>query len=254
MKKIILLFTVLLFTSFLFISCEEDSDADELDENESIISGLYKKQVSQTAAYLKITSSQGFLCRAQDNIEFSGSLVGNTVHFEVDGSIIETELRQDGNNLWARNLRNNNWDEWTEYFPTNDNYPCSGNSSGENNFDLNGQWIRNDGLGINIINNSYARFTSYSPNWQTIYNNGLINSSTRKLKSISTTSNSLRWDCDVLWWSENNSNYSIAYSYVGQILMSNDGSSITVSSVVNLTDFGLGSSGTNSQSSVYYRN
>jgi len=130
MKTIKPLFiTLLLFTSFLFISCEEDSDADELDESESIISGLYKKQVSQTAAYLKITSSQGFLCRAQDNIEFSGNIVGNTVHFEVDGSIIETELRQDGDNLWARNLRNNNWDEWTEYFPTNDNYPCNGNNN-----------------------------------------------------------------------------------------------------------------------------
>ncbi len=250
----------LIFISLVFFySCEEfdefgyedDNPTEELNGNGSIIPGLYKKQVSQTAAYLKITASQGYLCRAQDNIEFSGSLVGNTVHFEVDGSIIETELRQEGNNLWARNLINNSYDEWTEYFPSNDNYPCNG---GGNNFDLNGQWLTSDGLGINIINNSYAFFTSYSANWQIIYNNNLINSSTLKLKLISPTSNSLRWDCEDLWWAENNDNYAITYSNIGQILMSNDGASITISSIVNMPDFGLGDSGTRSESHVYYRN
>lgn len=252
MKTFKTLFAFLLLSSFLFISCEEDSSVDDIIESESITPGLYKKQVSQTTAYLKITSTQAFLCRAQDNIEFSGSLIGNTVHFEVDGSIIQTELRHEGNNLWARNLINNVYDEWTLYFSSNDSYPCSDGGNGSN-FELNGRWIRSDGTGINIINNSYAPFTSYSPNWQIIYDNGLINSSTRKLKSITVTSNSLRWDCEVLWWSDYNDIYSVAYSDIGQILMNGDGSSITISSIVNLADFGNGQSGTHSQSYTYYR-
>ena len=80
MKTIFKTTIALLFlTSFFFISCEIDNSDDNDGTDESgIILGLYKKAVGGT--YLKVTSTHGYLCIIENGTEFSGELIGNTIH------------------------------------------------------------------------------------------------------------------------------------------------------------------------------
>jgi hypothetical protein len=115
-----------------------------------------------------------------------------------------------------------------------------------NNLNLDGNWA-SGGTGI-TISGTTGIFYSFSSNWQSVANCGLIALGAAKIKNISKTS-STTWNCLELWWHApaNNLPDYVFWSNSSTITMSNDGQSIVIAS--NVTYEGINTSG----SATYYR-